>query len=515
MLTNNDLLQLQKKGIQPETVQNQIQQFKQGFPYVQLEAPATAGNGMLQLTSDEVAMLRQHFRNHSQGRQLLKFVPASGAASRMFKHLFEFVEKWNPKADETTARSDKKLTAAFEFIDRIAEFAFYDELREVMGKNGDSPQACIERKDYNTLINYVLMPLGLDYAARPKALIRFHRYDDRNRLALEEHLVEGAHYCRQSDGMVHIHFTVSPEHRQLFEQETREAAARYEKLFGVTYHITFSEQSPSTDTIAVNPDNTPFREKDGSLLFRPGGHGALLKNLNDLQGDILFIKNIDNIVPDRLKETTYIYKEVIGGLLLWMQQEVTMWLNRFDGDEVTEADVAAAADFASKKLQLHLPDHFGTMAMQQKMVVLRLLFNRPLRVCGMVRNEGEPGGGPFIVKQTDGRHSLQVVESSQMDLKNPSQKAIFDAATHFNPVDLVCAVRDWQGKPFDLSRFVDENTGFISEKSKDGRELKALELPGLWNGAMADWITLFVEVPIITFNPVKTVNDLLRDQHKG
>lgn len=514
MFTPTDLLQLERKGIQPETVRGQIQQFEQGFPFVHLAAPATAGNGMLKLTNDEVDMLRQHFRTHSQGRQLLKFVPASGAASRMFKHLFEFVEKWRPGSDETVMRSDKNLKLTFEFIDHISDFAFYDELCQLMSRHGDSPAACIERKDYSTLINYVLLSNGLDYAARPKALIRFHRYDDHHRLALEEHLVEGAHYCRQDDGTVNIHFTVSSEHREAFTAATSEAATRFEKNYGVHYQITFSEQSPSTDTIAVNPNNTPFREKNGSLLFRPGGHGALLKNLDDLQGDLIFIKNIDNIVPDRLKETTYIYKEVIGGLLIWMQQEVHFWLRRFSAEVATEADLAAAADFATKKLHISLPIHFQQLTPEQQKATLVQLFNRPMRVCGMVKNEGEPGGGPFVLDNGQGELSLQVVESSQIDLKDPGQKAIFDAATHFNPVDLVCAVRDWQGKPFDLNKFVDHNTGFISEKSKDGKTLKALELPGLWNGAMANWITLFVEVPIVTFNPVKTINDLLRDQHR-
>ncbi|HAQ64426.1 MAG TPA: DUF4301 domain-containing protein [Bacteroidales bacterium] len=515
MLLEKDLAQLRKKGITPETVANQITQFTSGFPFVKLTAPATIGHGMLQLSSDEVEMLRGQYYRHSINHQLLKFVPASGAASRMFKQLFEFVEVWKSTDEEMAMRANKKWRPAFDFIDQIGRFAFYDELRQLMSKNSDSPEKCIERKDYATLIGFVLQSHGLDYAARPKALIRFHRYPEYNRLALEEHLVEGANYCRQPDGTANLHFTVSPEHRDLFVDATKQTAARYEKLFGVKYNITFSEQSPSTDTIAVNPDNTPFREKDGSLLFRPGGHGALLKNLNDLQGDIIFIKNIDNIVPDRLKPVTYQYKEVIGGLLLWMQEEIHFWLKRFHvEEETTEADLATAADFAVRKLFISLPTDFAVLPLIQQKEILIRAFNRPLRVCGMVKNEGEPGGGPFILDDGEGRQSLQVVESSQIDLKNPEQKAIFDLATHFNPVDLVCAVRDWQGNPFDLSDFIDEKTGFISEKSKDGKDLKALELPGLWNGAMANWITLFVEVPIITFNPVKTINDLLREQHQ-
>lgn len=515
MLSEKDIAQLKEKGISPEAIVNQIKQFTEGFPFVKLAAPATVGNGIMRFTPDEVDMLRAHYKKHSTAHNLMKFVPASGAASRMFKHLFEFADIWNEGANEEAMRSAGKHKLAFAFIDGITRFAFYPELCRIMEKDGDSPRQCIERKDYKTLINYVLQSSGLDYASRPKALIRFHKYDNRARYALEEHMVEGAHYCRQADGTVNIHFTVSPEHREAFTIAASEAASRYGKEFGVKFCVTFSEQSPATDTIAVNPDNTPFREKDGSILFRPGGHGALIKNLNDLQGDIIFIKNIDNIVPDHLKESTYIYKEVIGGLLLWMQQEVHFWLKRFSGEDLTEADLAAAASFATKKLQLALPENFGQLQPMQQKIILTLLFNRPLRVCGMVKNEGEPGGGPFILVNGTGQKSLQIAESSQIDMKNPEQKAIFDAATHFNPVDLVCAVRDWQGNPFDLNRFIDEKTGFISEKSKDGKELKALELPGLWNGAMADWITLFTEVPIATFNPVKTINDLLREQHQS
>lgn len=515
MLLEKDSAQLSDKGISPETVASQITQFTQGFPFVKLTAPATIGNGILKLSADEVEMLRGQFSQLSAHHKLLKFVPASGAASRMFKHLFEFTEAWKSNNEESVLRNSTKWKAAFEFIDHIERFAFYGELCQLMAKNNDSPERCIREKDFATLIGYVLQSHGLDYAARPKALIRFHSYPGYNRLALEEHLVEGANYCRQPDGTVNIHFTVSHEHHELFNKVTVETIARYEKEFGVKFNITFSEQSPSTDTIAVNPDNTPFREKDGSLLFRPGGHGALLKNLNDIQGDVIFIKNIDNIVPDRLKSVTYQYKEVIGGLLLWMQEEIHFWLKRFSGeDEITEADIATSASFATNRLFISLPVDFSTLSPNRQKEILIRVFNRPIRVCGMVKNEGEPGGGPFIVDDGEGRQSLQIVESSQVDHWNPEQKSIFDRATHFNPVDLVCAVRDWQGNPFNLSDFIDKNTGFISQKSKDGKDLKALELPGLWNGSMANWITLFVEVPIITFNPVKTVNDLLRQQHQ-
>jgi len=348
----------------------------------------------------------------------------------------------------------------------------------------------------------------------PKALLHFHLYPDGPRRAFEEHLVEAAHYAADKKGVARVHFTVSPEHQQEFEEAVESARTKYENHFGIHFNISFSQQKSSTDTMAVDMDNEPFRNEDGSLLFRPGGHGALIENLNDLKGEIIFVKNIDNIVPDRLRDTTYLYKKVIGGLLFRLQEKAFYYLDKLEEGNLSDEELDEIKTFAREQLNIFIPVAYEGYEKIEKIDFLFNKINRPMRVAGMVKNEGEPGGGPFWVVNEQDEWSLQIVESSQMNLKDAEQQKIVSGATHFNPVDLVCGVRDYQGNPFDLREFVDPQTGFISVKSKDGRELKALELPGLWNGAMADWITLFVEAPLVTFNPVKTINDLLRPQHQ-
>ena len=347
---------------------------------------------------------------------------------------------------------------------------------------------------------------GLNYGQLPKGLLLFHKYAEGARTPMEEHLVEGALYAA-SNGEAHVHFTVSHEHMELFKAKVAEKADSFAKKYGIKYDITFSEQKPSTDTVAANPDNTPFRNDDGSLLFRPGGHGALIENLNEIDADVIFIKNIDNVVPDRLKPETVEWKQVIAGVLVTLQKQAFEYLNILDKG-ATDAQLEEIAKFVSEKL---CTDAKGKKADAD---YLRKKLNRPMRVCGVVKNVGEPGGGPFLTYNQDGTVSLQILESSQIDTNNEAYMKMFTQGTHFNPVDLVCAVKDYKGQPFNLPAFVDKTTGFISSKSKAGKELKALELPGLWNGAMSDWSTVFVEVPLGTFNPVKTVNDLLREQHQ-
>ncbi len=362
-------------------------------------------------------------------------------------------------------------------------------------------------------MEYLLEDKGLGYGKLPKGLLKFHHYDSANRVALEEHLVEAAKYGTSKNGKAIVHFTVSPEHMEKFAEQVHKVKAKYENEFKVTYDISFSVQKSSTDMIAVDMENEPFREKDGSLLFRPGGHGALIENLNDLNANLIFIKNIDNVVPDRLKKTTTVYKKAIGGLLLKLQSEAFELLKGLDKRNDPEL-IKRVAEFAKTELNIKIPQDFEGLNLNDKKSFLHRHLNRPIRICGMVKNEGEPGGGPFWVKNSKGEVSLQVVESSQVNSNDDAQMEILKSSTHFNPVDLVCGIKNYNGESFDLHKFIDPETGFISIKSKDGKNLKAQELPGLWNGAMADWITIFVEVPVITFNPVKTVNDLLRPQHQ-
>lgn len=435
---------------------------------------------------------------------VVKFVPASGAASRMFKNLFEFLG-----ADYDVPETKFEKT----FFEQIEKFAFYNDLNAACEKAFEKNiPALMAEGDYKAVVAALLEAAGLNYGALPKGLLKFHRYEDGSRTPLEEHLVEGALYAANKNGKVNVHFTVSPEHRRLFENLVADKAAVYAKKYGVDYNVTFSEQKPCTDTVAADMNNQPFRD-NGKLLFRPGGHGALIENLNDLDADIIFIKNIDNVVPDKLKGDTVLYKKLIAGVLVALQQKAFAYLELLDSGRYTHEQVLEILQFLQKKLFCKNPE---TKNLEDAELVLYLKekLNRPMRVCGMVKNVGEPGGGPFLAYNSDGTISLQILESSQIDMDDPEKKEMFEKGTHFNPVDLVCAVRDYKGHKFDLVNFVDKATGFISYKSKNGKDLKALELPGLWNGAMSDWNTVFVEVSLSTFNPVKTVNDLLREQHQ-
>lgn len=505
MFTPEDKELLVKKGISEEQIAEQLACFEKGFPYLKLEDAASIEKGIVAPSEEE----RQAFLNvwdvYTQGtKTIVKFVPASGAASRMFKDLFEFMG-----ADYDVP------TTAFEktFFNRIADFAFYADLNDACQRNhGKSIPELIAESNYKAVVANLLEGAGLNYGALPKGLLKFHNYEEGVRTPLEEHLVEGALYAAGKTGKVNVHFTVSTEHRELFKALVTEKAALYAQNYGVDYDITFSEQKPNTDTIAADMDNRPFRDT-GKLLFRPGGHGALIENLNDLDADIIFIKNIDNVVPDRLKADTVTYKKLIAGVLVALQRKAFEYLALLDNGQYSHEEVVEILQFVQKKLFCKNP---VTKNLEDAELVLYLKekLNRPMRVCGMVKNVGEPGGGPFLAYNSDGTISLQILESSQIDMNDPVGKEMFEKGTYFNPVDLVCAVRDYKGHKFDLSNYVDKATGFISYKSKNGKELKALELPGLWNGAMSNWNTVFVEVSLDTFNPVKTVNDLLRDQHQ-
>lgn len=507
MITENDLKLLSKKGISEDKLKHQLECFAKGFPYLKLAAAASVEKGILvpnEKETDDYLQAWNSYTNDST-HKVVKFVPASGAASRMFKNIFAFVD-----ADYNIPTTDFEK----KFFNEIHNAAFFNDLdnacKRIYGKNIDE---LLNTNQYKEVAKAMLGAEGLNYGALPKGLLKFHKYADGSRTPLEEHLVEGALYARQKDGTVNIHFTVSPEHRALFEALVKKVVPNYEAKYGVKYNISFSEQKASTDTIAVNPDNTPFRTKDGNLLFRPGGHGALIENLNEIDADIVFIKNIDNVVPDRLKDDTVRYKKILAGVLVKLQAQAFAYLKKLDSGKYTMDELREMLQFVQKKLFTKNPET-KMLEDTELAIYLRKKLNRPMRVCGMVRNVGEPGGGPFLAYNADGTISLQILESSQIDMNDAEKKAMFEKGTHFNPVDLVCAIKDYQGNHFNLPDYVDPQTGFISHKSKDGKELKALELPGLWNGAMSDWSTVFVEVPLSTFNPVKTVNDLYREQHQ-
>lgn len=492
-------------GISEEQVERQLAQFKEGFPFLRLKAAASVGNGVMKVDDASLSHYAETWNSYKQeGHDVVKFVPASGAASRMFKDLFAFLEA---PYDVPTTDFEKH------FFEHIRKFAFREELCAKCRQNeGKKIRVLLDEGNYKAVVRNLLGPNGLNYGQLPKGLLLFHNYEDGPRTPMEEHLVEAALYA-SSDGKARVHFTVSHDHLPLFRQKVEEKVQYYAEKFGVSYDISFSEQKPSTDTIAANPDNTPFRNEDGSLLFRPGGHGALIQNLNDIDADIVFVKNIDNVVPDRLKGDTVAYKNLLAGILVEKQQKAFSYLRLLDTGAYSHEQVLEIIHFVQDELCCRRED-IKQLEDAELVSYLRRKLNRPMRVCGVVKNVGEPGGGPFLAYCQDGTVSPQILESSQIDKSNSEYMRMFTEGTHFNPVDLVCALKDYQGRPFHLPDYVDASTGFISSKSKSGRELKALELPGLWNGAMSDWSTIFVEVPLSTFNPVKTVNDLLRDQHQ-
>ena len=505
MLSPKDLEQIERKGISEQQIEKQLEEFKTGFPFLKLDAAASIGNGIIATSAEDVKRYTEAWNAYkAEGKKIVKFVPASGAASRMFKNMFAFLT-----ADYDVPTTDFEKT----FFDNVVKFAFYPALNAMCEKNeGKNIETLMGEGNYKAVVANLLEAKGLNYGQLPKGLLLFHSYEDGARTPLEEHLVEGALYA-DSKGMVHIHYTVSHEHRALFEKKVADTKEKYEKAYNVKYDITFSEQKPSTDTIAVNPDDTPFRNADGSLLFRPGGHGALIENLNEIPADVVFIKNIDNVVPDRLKADTVTYKQVIAGVLVSLQEKAFEYLRLLDEGTYNHEKLEEMIRFVQRDLCCRKHD-IKELEDAELVIYLRSKLNRPMRVCGVVKNVGEPGGGPFLTYNQDGTVSLQILESSQIDKSNTEYMKMFTEGTHFNPVDLVCAVKNYKGEKFNLPDYVDRTTGCISSTSKNGKDLKALELPGLWNGAMSNWNTVFVEVPLSTFNPVKTVNDLLREQHQ-
>jgi hypothetical protein len=492
MLTEKNLEQINKQGITEEDIEKQLRNFEQGFPPLELVDAATPANGIKILSDDEEERHVSIFENAlSSGLNVTKFVPASGAASRMFKNLYNYLEN----GEETEFIKT--------FTKNIEKFAFYEQLKAITPE--ETPGKLIEN---------LLSEKGLNYGNLPKGLLAFHKYNGKTRTPFEEHLVEAAAYCAGSKGIAKVHFTISPEHKKGFEKLIDNVVPEYQKRFGIKFDISFSKQHKNTDTIAVDLNNKPFKDEDGNLVFRPGGHGALIQNLNELNSDIIFIKNIDNVVPDKLKHYNNRYKKALAGLMVSIRNKTFEYLEKLNKPEAEKNTqlLKNTEDFINKELHVHFDKTFTNDV--DKVQFFKTILNRPIRICGMVKNQGEPGGGPFLAKNPDGTVSLQIVEKAQIDTDNPKQVELINKSTHFNPVDIICSTKNFKGQKFDLLQHTDPNTGFISIKSKNGKEMKALELPGLWNGAMSNWNTVFVEVPIETFNPVKTVNDLLRPEHQ-
>jgi hypothetical protein len=495
MLTNKQLRQIQDAGIDEQQVASQLKAFKEGFLYANLEKPATVGDGIIQASDQEIEKWAKLYDEYSKSASIVKFVPASGAATRMFKGLFEYLENPENKAEADNTTNNLK------------KFAFYNLLKKKISEDGIS----ISNADKSAIIRKILEPSGLNYSNLPKGLLQFHSYTDGSRTAVEEHVVEGLLYAN-SKGHANLHFTISPEHEKLFIAEFERLKKKYESLQKVKLDISYSFQKKSTDTIAVTLDNEIVTDEKGNLVFRPGGHGALLENLNDIDADIIFIKNIDNVVPDYLKPVTIKYKKALAGLLVQIKQQVADILNYLEWhDSYTEKKKHDIANFMDKYLGIKIPNGLDNTIFAG---YIKSKIDKPIRICGMVKNAGEPGGGPFWALNRKGEPALQIIESSQVDPKDPKQQEILNSATHFNPVDLVCYIKDFNGHKFNLLKYRDSYSGFISHKTIADKKIKAQELPGLWNGSMAHWITLFVEVPLETFNPVKTISDLLRKEHQ-
>ena len=502
MFSEKEISQIEKRGSHKKEVEQQIENFINGFPYLDAKRAASVGDGILKFSDTEVEHYEKYYNKKSGIKKIIKFVPASGAASRMFKELFAFLENNDIDGNK----------AAQVFIKGLKDFAFYEQLASRLTAKGANIDESFEGNNYAVIVEELLSSEGMDYGSLPKGLLKFHKYGDKTRTPVEEHFIEGASYAVSSGNNVNLHFTVSPEHQLKFEQHVEEVKSFYEQLAGVTFNVSFSQQKKSTDTIAVDMQNKPFLDGE-EILFRPAGHGALLANLDDLDGYVIFIKNIDNVLPDQFKASTIQYKKVIGGLMIELQDNIFELTEKLKGT-IEDGIIAEAELFLSSKINLNLPIDYHLNASDKKVEYLLSKLERPLRVCGMVKNTGEPGGGPFWVFDQDGTEAIQIGETAQIDLANPAQADLLKNSTHFSPTDLVCGIKDRNGNKYNLMKHRDPQTGFITSKSKSGRALKAQELPGLWNGSMANWNSVMVEVPLSTFNPVKYVNDLLKPAHQ-
>lgn len=511
--SEKDISQIRKKGITPEKVQEQIEIFKRGNVVANVREAATVKNGILSVSEEDREKLSHYYESRKDRLDILKFVPASGAATRMFKAFYNLLKEFDPDKESLDKYIDRKNNRNLEvFFSRIKDLPFYEQVIQRASQSENDFQNLPEDRQHYLFVKYMLREDGLNLGDQPKGLVPFHKYEDHLATAVEEHLIEAVDYAA-ADKKVRVHFTVSEEHREKFEKEVKEVVPRLEQETGHRFEVTYSYQDPQTDTVAVTMENEPFRNERGEIFFRPGGHGALIQNLNDRDADLIFIKNIDNVVTPKNRELLSTFKRMLAGKLLGLQEKSFGYLRNLESG-VREDELQEMIHFLQNELNGGLSINFDELQKEEKITRLKDLLNRPIRVCGMVKNEGEPGGGPFWVTHKNGEISLQIVESSQIDHDNYQQSKIAQEATHFNPVDVVCSFKNFKGGKFDLTKYIDKETSFIANKTKDGKELKALELPGLWNGAMAKWNTIFVEVPVETFNPVKTVADLLKPSHQ-
>jgi hypothetical protein len=507
-LMEKDKKQLAAKGISENKVIGQIETFNEGIPFVHLKRAAVVGDGIYRFSKEEEKELAATYTKNSKQLDVLKFVPASGAASRMFKALFSFLDAYNPKEETLDAYIERTKDRDIKvFTDDLEKFPFYADVKSRLTVNGGS-----RGEEVYAFVKELLDENSLNYGFYPKGLLPFHQYGTDTVTPFQEHLKEGALYA-SSNGESQLHFTISEQHEAMFNFELNEVREKVSKDTNIDFHVDYSFQKSATDTIAVDINNEPFRNLDGSVLFRPGGHGALIENLNDQDADIIFIKNIDNVAVMRDAYAVAQSKKILAGVLLDKQQRAFAYIKELQNG--TTDTLNHISQFLETKLNTSLPEGYSSMSSKDQVNTLLIKLQRPIRICGMVKNEGEPGGGPFWIANAKGELSLQIIESAQIDMDNAEQVAILKNSTHFNPVDLVCGVRNHKGEKYNLLDFVNHKQGFITGKTKDGKELKALELPGLWNGAMAYWNTIFVEVPLVTFNPVKTVNDLLKSSHQG
>ena len=509
--TSTDFMDIYHRKSNLDTLEYQFQIVRNGLPKINLDRPAVINDGIMSITNEEAIYHANYFDEKKKNLKLKKFVPASGAATRMFKFLNEFFNDYKPNKETINAyinrKKDKNL---YIFLVAKEMFAFYDAVLETAKTLvSDFDTASKDAKDY-AFIKAMLSPKYFDFANKPKGVLPFHKYDNHIATAIEEHLNECVSYATSNDKS-NLHFTVSEEHQSNFETIVNEIKSKFETQNNSSICVKYSYQDKATDVIALDLEGNPFRDENNQLVFRPGGHGALIENLNNLHADIVFIKNIDNVIQNQV-EVVALYKKALAGILIQIQEEVFNYLQLLDSDLISNENLNEIVNFLASKLKISVLEDFSKYTKESKIEHLQNILNRPIRVCGMVKNEGEPGGGPFWVRDAKGNVFLQIIEASQIE-KN--QVKILEKATHFNPVDLVCGTKNYQGQHFDLTQFVDKNTGFIVEKNKNGKPLKAFELPGLWNGAMAHWLTIFVEVPLVTFNPVKTVNDLLKPAHQA
>ena len=515
--TKVDLEQMESLGISAAKVFKQIDTFRRSDFFVRLKRPCTLGDGVRKIEdSDDLKLFNEHSSAAKPGR-FMKFVPASGAATRMFQSLLQifYLPQYLEK-EELRRRLDQGVSIACDFkrfVDEIDRFPFVHSLREVLSRDGFVLDETVQDGQFRMLLEYLLTERGLNYGKLPKAMLLFHSYPEEQRTAFEEHLAESVDYLGPDASGIGLHFTISEQHETDFQALRDNICRRYAERFNTAFDVSFSFQKSSTNTIAADTRGYPFRDRFGRIHFRPAGHGALIENLNDLESDLVYIKNIDNIVPDRLKAPVCFWKKILGGYLVRIQKAIHSFLLRMQGPESDQA-VKEAAAFADRELFLNFPAGFHDWSAENKRFFVHDFLDRPIRVCGVVPNAGEPGGAPFWVEDEKGNLSVQIVEKAQVDLSSPEQTAIWNSSTHFNPVDIVCSLRDFEGKPFDLLKFVDPKAVIITRKTMDGTDIQALELPGLWNGGMAKWTTIFIEVPAITFNPVKSFLDLLRPEHQ-